>query len=244
MQLKVEKAPKSAVAVYSGGMDSTAMLYHMREQGVEIRGALSVNYGQKHSKELSVAASVCEGLGIPHRVADLSSMQGIFGKSSLTNEEEDVPEGHYEEDQMKSTVVPNRNMILLALATSWAISLEAEAVAYAAHGGDHAIYPDCRSEFAEALDKAIQLCDWSEVRLYRPFVTWTKADIAKEGARLDAGLERTWSCYKGGERHCGRCGTCVERREAFYLAGVEDGTVYANAAPSIEELVKTGWKLK
>lgn len=243
MKLKGEITPKSAVAVYSGGMDSTAMLYHMLDQGVEIRGALSVNYGQKHSKELTVAAEICKELGILHRVADLSSLQGIFGKSSLTNIEEAVPEGHYEEDQMKSTVVPNRNMILLALATSWAISLEAESVAYAAHGGDHAIYPDCRSEFAEALDTAIRLCDWSEVHLYRPFVTWTKADIAKEGARIGAGLDRTWSCYKGGEVHCGRCGTCVERREAFHLAGVEDGTVYDPSAPSIDELVKTGWKL-
>ncbi|MBC2605291.1 7-cyano-7-deazaguanine synthase QueC [Pelagicoccus albus] len=238
-----EKAPKSAVAVYSGGMDSTVMLYHMRELGVEIKGALSVNYGQKHSKELDVAAAYCRELGIEHRVADLSGLQGIFGKSSLTNSDEDVPEGHYEEDQMKSTVVPNRNMILLAIATSWAVSLEAESVAYAAHGGDHAIYPDCREEFANALDKAIRLCDWSEVSLYRPFVKWSKADIAGAGYRLGAQLERTWSCYKGGADHCGRCGTCVERREAFYLAGVEDLTPYEASAPSVEELVKTGWKI-
>lgn len=243
MNSEGDHLPKSAVAVYSGGMDSTVMLYHMRAQGVAVKGALSVNYGQKHAKELAVAESICRELDVEHRVADLSTLQGIFGKSSLTNSDEAVPEGHYEELQMKSTVVPNRNMILLAVATSWGISLEAESVAYAAHGGDHAIYPDCRTEFAEALDQAIQLCDWSSIRLYRPFVNWTKADIAKEGARLGVPLEKTWSCYKGGELHCGRCGTCVERREAFYLAGVEDRTPYAETAPSVEELVKTGWKL-
>ncbi len=243
MDFTDQPVPKSAVAVYSGGMDSTAMLYRMRELGIEIKGALSVNYGQKHFKELEVAASYCRELGIQHKVADLSGLQDLFGKSSLTNSDEDVPEGHYEEDQMKSTVVPNRNMILLATATAWAVSLEAEAVAYAAHGGDHAIYPDCREEFASALDKAIRLCDWSKVFLYRPFVRSNKAEIAALGARLGAGLEKTWSCYKGGELHCGRCGTCVERREAFYLAGVEDRTPYAKSAPSVADLVKSGWKL-
>ncbi|MDQ8198281.1 7-cyano-7-deazaguanine synthase QueC [Pelagicoccus enzymogenes] len=235
--------PRSAVAVYSGGMDSTVMLYRMRELGIEVKGALSINYGQKHAKELEVAASFCRELGILHKVADLSGLQDLFGKSSLTNSGEAVPEGHYEEVQMKSTVVPNRNMILLATATAWAISLEAEAVAYAAHGGDHAIYPDCREEFAAALDKAIQLCDWSKVSLYRPFVSSNKAEIAALGSRLGAGLEKTWSCYKGGELHCGRCGTCVERREAFHLAGVEDKTVYQGSAPSVADLVKSGWKL-
>lgn len=243
MDLKLDSRPASVVAVYSGGMDSTVMLFRMRELGIDIKGALSVNYGQKHSKELDVAAEYCRELGIAHEVADLSGLQGLFGKSSLTNAAEAVPEGHYEEDQMKSTVVPNRNMILLAVATSWAISLGAEAVAYAAHGGDHAIYPDCREEFAGALDKAIRLCDWSEVSLYRPFVTSSKADIAAMGTRLGAGLERTWSCYKGGAQHCGRCGTCVERREAFHLAGVADLTVYADSAPSVADLVKSGWKL-
>lgn len=243
MNSEVEGAPKSAVAVYSGGMDSTVMLYHLRELGVQIKGALSVNYGQKHDKELVVAKQVCVELGIEHRVADLRALQGLFGKSSLTNLDEDVPEGHYEEEQMKSTVVPNRNMILLSVATAWAVSLGAESVAYAAHGGDHAIYPDCREEFAEALDGAIRLCDWSEVRLYRPFVRSDKAQIAALGGRLGAQLERTWSCYKGGELHCGRCGTCVERREAFHLAGIEDLTGYESSAPSVDELVKAGWRL-
>lgn len=243
MVLQHEKAPRSAVAVYSGGMDSTVMLYRMREQGVALKGALSVNYGQKHVKELQVASQVCELLGVSHRVVDLRGLQALFGRSSLTNAGEAVPDGHYEQEQMKSTVVPNRNMILLATATAWAVSLEAEAVAYAAHGGDHAIYPDCREAFAEALDRAMRLCDWREVFLYRPFVTWSKAEIVAEGVRLGAPLERTWSCYKGGERHCGSCGTCVERREAFHLSGVTDATVYEDAAPSVQRLAKSGWKL-
>ncbi|MDQ8182877.1 7-cyano-7-deazaguanine synthase QueC [Pelagicoccus sp. SDUM812005] len=243
MEISDNSIPRSAVAVYSGGMDSTVMLYRMRELGIEIKGALSIDYGQKHSKELRVAADFCEELGILHKVADLSGLQDLFGKSSLTNSEEEVPEGHYEELQMKSTVVPNRNMILLATATAWAISLDAEAVAYAAHGGDHAIYPDCREEFANALDDAIRLCDWSKVFLYRPFVRSNKAEIAALGDRLGASLEKTWSCYKGGALHCGRCGTCVERREAFYLAGVEDRTDYLASAPSVSDLVKSGWKL-
>lgn len=243
MDLNDQSSPRSAVAVYSGGMDSTVMLYRMRELGIEIKGALSVNYGQKHSKELDVASAICRELGVLHKVADLTALKDLFGKSSLTNSAEAVPEGHYEELQMKSTVVPNRNMVLLSVATAWAVSLQAEAVGYAAHGGDHAIYPDCREEFADALDKAIRLCDWSEVRLYRPFVNSSKAQIAEMGHRLGASLERTWSCYKGGAQHCGRCGTCVERREAFHLAGVEDLTVYEPAAPSVSDLVKSGWKL-
>lgn len=243
MDTEHDSVPRSAVAVYSGGMDSTVMLYRMRELGVDLRGAISVDYGQKHQKELLAARAFCRDLGIEHRVADLRGLQALFGKSSLTNDSEQIPEGHYEEEQMKSTVVPNRNMILLSVATAWAVSLEAEAVAYAAHGGDHAIYPDCREEFAGALDKAIRLCDWSELRLYRPFVKSDKKEIAAMGARLGVKLEQTWSCYNGRERHCGRCGTCVERREAFHLAGVADLTDYESAAPSVEDLVENGWKL-
>ncbi len=134
---------------------------------------------------------------------------------------------------MKATVVPNRNMILLALAAGWAISQKADAIAYAAHGGDHAIYPDCRPEFAEAMRHAIGLADWHRVELLRPFVTLTKADIVRRGAELGAPLGSTWSCYRGGARHCGRCGTCVERREAFALAGVPDPTDYEAALPPL-----------
>ncbi|MCB1120019.1 MAG: 7-cyano-7-deazaguanine synthase, partial [Verrucomicrobiae bacterium] len=154
-----------------------------------------------------------------------------------------VPHGHYEEENMKSTVVPNRNMILLSVATGWAVSLKADCVSYAAHAGDHAIYPDCREEFADALDKTMRLADWQEIYLNRPFVSWTKADIVRRGAELNVPFEKTWSCYEGGDQHCGRCGTCIERREAFHLAGVADPTEYSEAAPTLEAMIANDWRL-
>ena len=144
---------------------------------------------------------------------------------------------------MKSTVVPNRNMILLSVATGHALSIKAGQIAYAAHSGDHAIYPDCRNEFAEAMANVIMLADWERVELIRPFVDWTKADIVRRGAELSVPFAKTWSCYKGGDLHCGRCGTCIERREAFDLAKVIDPTPYAEGAPSVESLRAKDWRL-
>ena len=144
---------------------------------------------------------------------------------------------------MKSTVVPNRNMILLSVATGHALSIKARQIAYAAHSGDHAIYPDCRNEFAEAMANAIMLADWEQVELIRPFVDWTKADIVRRGAELGVPFAKTWSCYKGGDLHCGRCGTCIERREAFDLAKVIDPTPYADGAPSVASLRAKEWRL-
>lgn len=219
------------------------MLYAMKAAGSDIRGAISIDYGQKHRKEIESARAICGELGIEHRVADLRALSGLFGSCGLVDAETEVPEGHYEEDSMKQTVVPNRNMILISVATAWAITKKVDAVAYAAHSGDHAIYPDCRETFAQALDEAIQRCDWRTVRLYRPFVSASKADIVAEGARLGVPFERTWSCYKGGEAHCGKCGTCIERREAFHLSGVEDRTVYEPDAPSVDALIQSDWRL-
>ncbi|MEO0508354.1 MAG: 7-cyano-7-deazaguanine synthase QueC [Verrucomicrobiota bacterium] len=230
------------LAIYSGGLDSTVLLYHMLKTGHDVH-ALSVDYGQRHVKELECAASVCKQLGIGHKVADLSAIQPLLAGSSLTSPEIDVAEGHYTEENMKTTVVPNRNMILLALATGHALSIGATQVAYAAHSGDHAIYPDCRNEFADAMAQAMTLCDWEKIELSRPFVDWSKADIVRRGAELEVPFELTWSCYKGGEKHCGRCGTCIERREAFYLAGVEDPTEYQADAPSVEALLAKNWRL-
>jgi 7-cyano-7-deazaguanine synthase len=238
-----EKAPASVIAVYSGGMDSTVMLSSMLEDGIDVKGALSIDYGQKHRKEIDAAVEICAELGIEHRIADLRGISALFGHSGLTDSETEVPEGHYEEDSMKQTVVPNRNMILISVATAWAITKEAEAIAYAAHSGDHAIYPDCRVEFADALDEAIRLCDWSSVWLYRPFVNMSKQLIVTEGARMGSPLGKTWSCYKGGALHCGKCGTCIERREAFHLAEVDDPTVYAADAASVDSLVEREWRL-
>ena len=231
-----------SLVVHSGGMDSTVLLYQLLQAGDEVK-ALSINYGQRHSRELDGARALCSELGVEHRVADLSGLSDLLAGSALTSSDIEVPEGHYAEDNMKATVVPNRNMILLSVAAGWAISSKYDRIAYAAHSGDHAIYPDCRNEFAEALDGAIRLADWHEVSLYRPFVDMTKADIVSLGAKLGVPFEKTWSCYKGQDLHCGRCGTCVERREAFYLAGVEDPTTYAEDAPTVQEMVASDWKL-
>ena len=231
-----------SVVVYSGGLDSTVLLAHLRAEGREVH-AFTVNYGQRHAREIESAKAVCAHYGVPHRVADLRALQEVFGENSLTDTSLQVAEGHYTEETMKTTVVPNRNMILLAVAAARAIALKADTLAYAAHGGDHAIYPDCRPEFADAMDRAISIADWHKVRLERPLVTWTKAEIVKRGAELGVPFALTWSCYKGGETHCGRCGTCIERREAFHLAGVPDPTVYAADAPSVASLVANGWTL-
>lgn len=212
---------------YSGGLDSTVLLYHLRDGGHEVR-CLSAHYGQRHEKELSSARRVCERAGVEYRVADLRHLGFLFAGSSQTSPDVPVPEGHYAEETMKATVVPNRNMVLLSLATAWAVATRSDAIAYAAHAGDHAIYPDCREEFTTALGRAVELCDWHPVRLLRPFVDrkWDKTAIVKRGAELEVPFVETWSCYKGGEKHCGCCGTCVERVEAFRLAGVPDPTVY------------------
>ncbi len=232
----------NSVLIYSGGLDSTVLLYHLRAAGHTVH-ALSVNYGQRHSCELMHAAEICKAIDVPHQTADLSAIQPLLAGSSLTSPEIDVAEGHYTEESMKSTVVPNRNMILLAIAAGHALSIGAEQIAYAAHSGDHAIYPDCRNEFADAMAEAIRLCDWSTVELSRPFVDWTKADIVRRGAELSLPFAKTWSCYQGGDLHCGRCGTCIERREAFDLAGVTDPTCYAANAPSVSTLRANDWRL-
>ncbi len=216
---------KRTVLIHSGGIDSTVLLGHLLAEGREVF-ALSVDYGQRHRRELVAAKHICAHYGVQHQVADLRALAPLFGANALTDSHVAVPEGHYEEVSMKSTVVPNRNMLLIAVAASWAMSLKAASVAYGAHGGDHAIYPDCRPVFADALDKAIRLADWHEVCLERPFVGMDKTGIVRRGVELRVPLELTWSCYVGGDKHCGKCGTCVERKEAFVQAGVQDPTDY------------------
>jgi 7-cyano-7-deazaguanine synthase len=208
--------------IYSGGMDSTVALYKLRAEGREV-ACMGVNYGQKHKTELVHAEHICAALGISFTVADLSALRPLLAGSSQTDDTVPVPEGHYAEESMKATVVPNRNMIMLAVAAGYAMSIGAGSVAYAAHAGDHAIYPDCRPEFADALEHAIKLADWREVKLERPFIQMTKTDIAMLGYELGVPFESTWSCYKGGALHCGKCGTCVERKEAL---GILDPTKY------------------
>ena len=215
------------VLIYSGGLDSTVLLYELSSQGHELH-ALGIDYGQRHRRELESAKAICSDLGIEYRIGDLRAIRPLLAGSALTDEVA-VPEGHYADESMKLTIVPNRNMIMLSVAIGWAVSMKADAVAYAAHAGDHPIYPDCRPAFTEAMRQAAGLCDWHRVELLTPFIDKTKGDIVRIGAALGVPFDRTWSCYRGGEVHCGKCGTCVERREAFAQASVSDPTIYADA---------------
>lgn len=212
------------ILIYSGGLDSTTLLYYLLDRGDTVK-CLGVDYGQRHKKELECARIICNLKNVEFRLAYLSSLRDLLGGSSQTSDIA-VPEGHYAEESMKLTVVPNRNMIMLSLAIGWAISLRYDAVAYAAHAGDHAIYPDCRPEFVEALRRTAKLADWHPVDIERPFINKTKAQIVSIGVALKVPFEQTWSCYKGLELHCGKCGTCTERREAFQVVGIPDRTQY------------------
>ncbi len=217
--------PNRTVVLLSGGLDSTVLAAYLKTICDRVL-AISVNYGQRHSIELQAATDVAKALSIPHTIVDLSSLQAVLKGSSQTDPSIAVPEGHYEDPTMRVTVVPNRNMILLAVATAFAISNGIDTVAYAAHRGDHAIYPDCRQEFVDALSIAMGLCHYDPIRLIAPFVNFTKADIVTQGDVIWAPMELSYSCYNGQPWHCGVCGTCQERREAFKVAGVLDPTVY------------------
>jgi len=218
------------VVLLSGGMDSVTALYDAR-QDHQIAGAVSFHYGSKHNdREISFAAHHAAKLGVPHRVIPLAFIGDLF-KSDLLQSGGEIPKGHYEEQTMKKTVVPFRNGIMLAIAAGYAESVEARGLIIAAHAGDHAIYPDCREDFLKSMGSAIRLGTYAQVELLRPFIAQTKAQIAARGAELGVDYSRTWSCYLGGDIHCGECGTCVERREAFLLAGVPDPTQYLCTSP-------------
>ncbi len=216
--------------ICSGGLDSVTLAYKTSQER-ELAGLLSFDYGQRHKKELGFAAQAAADLGVRHDICDLRGLGGMLSGSALTDDV-DVPDGHYAEETMRITVVPNRNAIMLSIAYGIASARWLDAVGAAFHGGDHFIYPDCRPGFVDSFG-AMQkhaLEGFSDIALYTPYVHVSKADIAAEGARIGVPFEKSWSCYKGGEVHCGRCGTCVERQEAFALAGVEDPTVYADNA--------------
>ncbi|MGV1828903.1 7-cyano-7-deazaguanine synthase QueC [Agrobacterium vitis] len=214
------------LVVCSGGLDSVSLADKMAVEH-ELIGLISFDYGQRHKKELDFAALAAKRLGVPHQIIDMTNIGASLTGSALTDDL-DVPDGHYAEETMKITVVPNRNAIMLAIAFGVAAAKKADAVALAVHGGDHFIYPDCRPGFIDAFQimQAHALEGYADVKLLAPFVTVSKADIVTEGAKYGTPFDQTWSCYKGGARHCGRCGTCVERREAFHLAGVTDPTDY------------------
>ena len=216
------------IVVCSGGLDSVSLAHIVAAEG-HLSRLLSFDYGQRHAKEIGYAKAAAERLGVPHHVIDMRQVGAALTGSALTDDI-DVPEGHYAEDTMKLTIVPNRNAIMLTIAFGLAASLGDRLVATAVHGGDHFIYPDCRPSFTHAFDDMQQaaLEGYADVRLSTPFVNQSKADIVRQGAAHGTPFAETWSCYKGGEIHCGRCGTCVERREAFHLAGIADPTDYAD----------------
>ena len=214
---------KNSVIIVSGGMDSITLLYDHKE---EIALGISFDYGSNHNaREIPFAKMHCERLGIRHITINLDFMHQYF-KSSLLEGAEAIPEGHYEADNMKSTVVPFRNGIMLSIAIGIAESSNLNQVFIANHGGDHTIYPDCRPEFISAIDDAAIAGTFNNVRVVAPYTNITKGDIARIGKQLGIDYTQTWSCYKGGEKHCGKCGTCVERKEALAEAGIEDHTIY------------------
>ena len=214
---------KDSVLILSGGIDSTTLLYDEQER---IALAISFDYGSKHNaREIPYAQWHCRQLGIRHIVIPLEFMTKYF-KSSLLEGGADIPEGHYADENMRSTVVPFRNGIMLSIAVGIAESNGLKYVMMANHGGDHTIYPDCTPQFVDAFNRTAQVGTFVNVRLRSPYTNITKADIVARGKALGIDYAKTWSCYVGGDRHCGCCGTCVERREAFTAAGINDPTIY------------------
>uniref|UniRef100_A0A7C5KHB3 7-cyano-7-deazaguanine synthase n=1 Tax=Thermodesulfobium narugense TaxID=184064 RepID=A0A7C5KHB3_9BACT len=208
------------IHIFSGGLDSTTLLYYLLDKGHKVK-TISFFYGQKHKKELECSRKISDLLKIENKVIDLSSLKTIFGQSSLTSDV-DVPEGHYNDFNMRSTVVPNRNMIFLSIAISYAISSNFDAVSIGVHAGDHAIYPDCRPVFINKMQEVAKVSDYKETTILTPFLYLKKYEIVKIGLELKVPYELTWTCYKGGEKPCLKCGSCSERLEAFELNNVKD----------------------
>lgn len=217
---------EKSVVVMSGGLDSTTLLYWVINRGYRPY-ALSFDYGQRHVKELECARKTCRRLGVKHTIVDLRGIRGLLASSALTNQDVRVPEEHYSHESQKATVVPNRNAIMLNIALGYAVNIGAEKVFYAAHYNDRAIYPDCRWEFVESINVTAKLaCDNPRIEVAAPFVHRTKAEIVAIGHELGVPFADTWSCYKGGDKACGVCGTCRERIEAFQLSGLRDPLEY------------------
>ena len=214
---------KDAIIVLSGGMDSVTLLHEFKDI---IALAVTFNYGSNHNKrEIEYAKLHCQRLGIKHIIIPLDFMHTYF-KSSLLEGADAIPEGHYADSNMKSTVVPFRNGIMLAIACGIAESNKLTRVLIANHAGDHTIYPDCRQQFIDAMSAAMTNGTYEGVHIFAPYTNITKANIAQRGARIGINYAETYSCYKGGVNHCGKCGTCIERREALAEAGVTDTTTY------------------
>lgn len=215
-----------SIIILSGGLDSTTLLHKLLAEDKDVV-ALSFNYGQRHKKELEMAKATCEKMGVPHRIVDITSITDLVSNSCLTSDTE-VPEGNYADENMKKTVVPNRNMIMASIAIGYAVNIGAQEVALGVHAGDHAIYPDCRPEFIEALRAIAKIANYEPVDIYAPYLQMDKGDIVIEGVKLGVDYSLTWTCYKGGEKACGKCGSCTERLEAFQKAGITDLIEYEN----------------
>ncbi|MFY1632324.1 7-cyano-7-deazaguanine synthase QueC [Solwaraspora sp. WMMB335] len=221
--------PRKVVLVLSGGLDSTVLAHRLRAEGCDLT-MLSFNYGQSHRRELEFAWRTAARVGGVHRVVNLGTIADLLSGSSLTDSAVATPDGHYSDASMRATVVPNRNAIMLDVAVAHAVAIGAVAVAYGAHAGDHPIYPDCRPSFVAAYEQMVRVANQGfldpDFAVLTPFITMHKSEVVAEGARLGVPFADTWSCYRGGARHCGTCGTCVERREAFSVANVADPTEY------------------
>jgi 7-cyano-7-deazaguanine synthase len=219
------------VAIVSGGLDSVVLASYLKASGQQLH-LLSIDYGQRHLKEIEFAQHAADALSSQHSVVDLRSIVNLISSSALTGDIE-VPDGAYEEESMRQTVVPNRNMMMLSVASAVAISENADYVAIGVHGGDHFIYPDCRPEFIRSCSDSTLLGMEGVSERFKgivaPFAEHDKAWIVTLGESLGVPWGDTWSCYRGGEIHCGRCGTCVERLEAFSQSGVEDPSRYQDA---------------
>lgn len=211
--------------ICSGGLDSVCLAYHLAAQG-KLALIISFDYGQRHKKELHFARQCARDLNVPFHLSDISAIGGSLTGSALTDDSVDVPEGHYTEDTMRLTIVPNRNVIFLAIAFGIAAAHDLDSVALAVHSWDRFIYPDCSREFLTSFDAMERLALEDTVRVIAPYADGGKANIVCDGVKHNVPFAKTWSCYKGEEKHCGRCGTCVERREAFHLAKVSDPIEY------------------
>jgi 7-cyano-7-deazaguanine synthase len=218
--------PQKIVCLFSGGADSATLITYYKKAGYDVY-ALGVNYGQKHNKELIFASNFCSISNIKYKIIDLTSLKELLSASVLTSDKP-VPEEHYTHENQKQTVVPNRNMILLSIATGYAVTIGAKYIAFAAHANDFAIYPDCRPSFVNAFGEALThaLFEESKINVIAPFVHMTKGEIIKLGTELGVPYENTWSCYNGRDKACGKCGTCQERLEAFAFAGIKDPLKY------------------
>lgn len=218
-----------AVVIYSGGMDSFTVLHKALAEGYDVH-ALSFNYGQRHSKELDAARTVCERLGISHKIVDIRAIHGLIDNSSLTNTDQPLPTGDYAPENMTSTVVPNRNMILLSMAIGYAVNIEATHCFYGAHGADHAIYPDCRPAFVDGMREVARIANYTPVELHVPYLHLDKADILRDGLALGLDYADTWTCYLGEAEACGVCGSCRERLRAFAENGLQDPVPYRTSS--------------